>query len=336
MPAPQPAMTERHCNCTDTNGTATPPPGLDAGAWPVVSVIIPCYNQGRFLADAIESVLGQTYQRVEIVVVNDGSTDCTENVAASFPSVRCISQGNRGLAEARNTGFAHSSGAFVVFLDADDRLLPHAISRGAAMLREEPALGFVAGHSRFITAQGVPMPTGQPIRPGGDGYLALLRRNSIRNPAMVMFRREALDDVGGFDRRVNACADYDMYLRIARQHPVRFYSDVIAEYRKHGSNMSLDAALMLRQLRRVMRQQRDHLTTPTRREAWDEGLRNAATYYGDLLTTQMRARVRARSGMGRTWWDLLTLLWCHPRGAVEHALRKLSLWRRSRVRAETL
>ena len=94
---------------------------------PLVSVIIPCYNHAQFLPDAIRSVQQQTYSPVEIVVVNDGSTDDTETVAKQFDTVKHIYQTNRGLSAARNTGIEHSSGEFLVFLDADDWLYKDAV-----------------------------------------------------------------------------------------------------------------------------------------------------------------------------------------------------------------
>src|SRR5882724_3232103 len=93
---------------------------------PVVSVIIPCYNQGHFLTDAIESVLGQTYSRVEVIVVDDGSTDATSNIASAYRDVRYVRQENQGLARARNRGLRGTVGECVVFLDSDDRLRPRA------------------------------------------------------------------------------------------------------------------------------------------------------------------------------------------------------------------
>lgn len=309
-------------SCGDTSND-----GPCAGR-PLVSVIIPCYNQAHFVADAIESVRGQTYPDVEVILVNDGSTDDVESVVAGFPFVRCIRQENRGLAAARNAGLAGCRGGLLVFLDADDRLLPEAVETGVRLLTADPSLGFVAGHSRFITSDGTPLPTEQPLRGAEDPYVSLLRRNSIRNPALVMFRRRVLAEAGGFDSRVDACADYEMYLRISRSHPVGFHTAVVAEYRKHGGNMSGNAALMIRQLLFVMREQRPHLTNRAYREAFRAGRRNIREYYGDLLANQIRERLRTRSGWSGTFADLATLIRCHPRGAAEHACRKmLCVWR---------
>lgn len=287
-----------------------------------VTVVIPAYNQARFLDEAIASVLSQNYDPLDVVVVDDGSTDDTARVAATFPAVRYIAQQNSGVSAARNRGLAASSGELIVFLDADDRLLPGALAAGARVLAADPALGFAAGYSRFITRDGTPQPTGQPRREGSDPYLTLLRRNRIRNPAMVMFRRDLVARAGGFDTSVNACADYDLYLRISRDHPVAFHDQVVADYRKHGENMSDNAALMMRQLVAVMRRQRPHLTTGARRDAWRDGIVNIRSYYGDRIVTQLRDRVRRSSGWRRTIEDVATLLCWHPGGVVEHARRK--------------
>jgi glycosyltransferase involved in cell wall biosynthesis len=295
-------------------------------AGPVVSVVIPCYNQAHYLRFAIESVRRQDYSDKEVIVVDDGSTDGTGSVAASFPFVRCVTQDNRGLAAARNAGLSASHGEFVIFLDADDTLLPGAIQTGARLLAADASLAFVAGQSRFITSDGIPQPTEQPIRASSDPYVALLTRNSIRNPAMVMFRRKVLDQAGGFDSRVDACADYEMYLRIARAYPVAFHTGLVAEYRKHAHNMSSDAALMIRQLRVVIRAQRSYLVTPERRSAYRIGRRNVLDYYGDKLATQIRERVRAHSEWRKAIVEVATLVRCHPRGAVEHAQRKFLCW----------
>jgi glycosyltransferase involved in cell wall biosynthesis len=309
------------------------PPALDAvgelpgrQTAPLVSIVIPCYSHARFLGEAIESARSQTYRRLEVIVVDDGSPDDLAAIVARYPDVRYVSQENRGLAEARNTGLRQCRGELVVFLDADDRLLPAAVETGVRLLNGDCSLGFAAGHSRFVTSDGSALPTEQPLRGPGDPYLTLLRRNSIRNPAMVMFRRTVLEQVGGFDARVNACADYEIYLRISRSHPVRFHDAVVAEYRKHGANMSSDAALMIRELQVVIGDQRQHLRTPAHREAFRAGRRNIQAYYGDRLATQIRERLRTRSGWAPLAADVMTLVRCHPRGAVEHVCRKILCW----------
>ncbi len=291
---------------------------------PMVSVVIPCYRQAHFLGDAIESVLGQTYPNTEVIVVNDGSPDDTRAVATRY-TVRYIEQPNRGLSAARNAGLHVSRGEFVVFLDADDRLTPHGLETGAGRLMADRTLAFVAGYSQYIAPDGTPLPTEQPLRHGADPYLALLQRNTIRMPAMVMFRRSALVEAGGFDSRVDACGDYDLYLRISRRFSVAFHSEVVAEYRRHTANMSLDPRLMLRQLLRVMRAQRQHLgANRDRRAAHRAGCRRIRMFYGDRLVEQIRHTLRERRGWRRTAPDVVTLLRCHPAGAIRHLVRKVS------------
>src|SRR5215212_9338337 len=120
----------------------------------LVSVIIPCYNQAHFLGEAIESVLSQSYKNFEIIVVDDGSSDNTSEVASSYEEVRLVRQENRGLSAARNAGITHSEGEYLVFLDADDRLLPKALEAGLECFEAHPECALVAGHSKFIRADG--------------------------------------------------------------------------------------------------------------------------------------------------------------------------------------
>ena len=102
---------------------------MTSGWRPLVSVVIPCFNQAHFLVEAIESVRDQIYSNVELVVVDDGSADNSFEVAGRYPDIRRLRQSNRGVAAARNLGFAESRGTLVVFLDADDRLLPERYRR---------------------------------------------------------------------------------------------------------------------------------------------------------------------------------------------------------------
>src|SRR5215211_7843247 len=126
---------------------------------PRISVVIPCYNQAKYLGEAIESVLGQTYGNSQIVVVDDGSTDDTEEVAGRYEKVECVRQENRGLAEARNAGVRASRGEYLVFLDADDRLKEGALEAGVNSLDANPLCAFVSGKYNLVAADGSAIPS---------------------------------------------------------------------------------------------------------------------------------------------------------------------------------
>ena len=112
---------------------------------PQVSVVIPCYNQAEFLGETIESAISQTYRNVEIVVIDDGSTDHLPDVVAKYPTVRCIRQNNQGSAGAHNRGLRESTGTYVIFLHGDDKLLPTAVEAGLDCFRTHPESAFVFG-----------------------------------------------------------------------------------------------------------------------------------------------------------------------------------------------
>src|SRR5919112_291203 len=143
-------------------------------AAPLVSVVIPCYNQAHFLGEAIESVLAQSYPNFEIIVVDDGSTDDTSEVAGRYPKVRLVRQENQGLSGARNAGLARSEGEYVVFLDADDRLLPEALETGLEYLDAHSECAFASGRYRFIGGDGSFLNPHRHRFVDKDSYVALL------------------------------------------------------------------------------------------------------------------------------------------------------------------
>ncbi|HYP26932.1 MAG TPA: glycosyltransferase [Blastocatellia bacterium] len=289
-----------------------------------MSVIIPCYNQGRFLGDAIESALRQSLGRPEVIVVDDGSLDDSGQVAGGYAGVRVIRQENRGLSAARNAGIDASTGDYLVFLDADDRLLPRALESGARCLEDHPDCAFVYGGYRLIAEDGSAMAS--PPREGerGEPYLDMLRSNYIGMHATVMYRRTVFDSVGRFDTSRAACEDYDLYLRITRNFPVRRHDDVVAEYRQHGENMSLNPGLMLKTSLSVLGAQRKYARGNKKSaEAYKAGVRNWQKYYGKKLMKDLRSRAKARE------WDqvlmgALTLLRYYPRGVVNKATEKIT------------
>ena len=222
-----------------------------------ISVVIPCFDQGRFLADALESILAQTRAPADVIVVDDGSQDDTAEVARRYPQARCLRQVRQGLSAARNAGFSAATGDAVVFLDADDRLLPDALAIGGDALDAHEACGFVSGHFRYIDVTGSPMETVTEPCPPAPGYAALLVTNFIRMHGTVIYRRAALARAGGFDPSLGVCEDYDLYLRIARDHSIACHHQLVAEYRLHGANMSRDSAKLLRTATVLLRRERE-------------------------------------------------------------------------------
>ena len=288
-----------------------------------VSVVIPCYNQGRFLGEAIASADAQGSLVSEIVVVDDGSTDETRAVATRDPSVRYLHQERRGLSAARNSGWRASSGDHIAFLDADDRLLPGAIEAGIEALERWPRAAFAFGHYELMDEEGAVLPTWRERRiaddqsftsgdfelvlPDGrragrspqprrvsDHYTAMLRRNYISMHAAVLYGRAVLEETAGFDSRLSALEDYDLYLRVTRTHPVACHDRVVAQYRRHPAAMSRDMLNMLRMALFVLREQRPYLAElPGATEAYEEGLTFWKRHYGKQLIRSVPSHLAA-------------------------------------------
>jgi len=285
-------------------------------------VVIPCYNQARFLGEAIESVLAQSYPHFEIVVVDDGSRDGTSEVAARYPNVRCVRQPNLGLAAARNSGLRRSESEYVVFLDADDRLLPEALEAGLECFDVHPECAFVSGRFRFIAADGSLRKEYTPPHVK-DHYLALLRRNYIAMHATVMYRRAVFEVVGGFEDSLKACEDYDLYLRIARKLPICHHDRLVAEYRLHDANMRRNAGLMLKSALTVLRTQWKYAKEDKRhKEAYRAGVRFWQSWYGDPLVDEVRANVQ-EGDWKRVVGGILVLLQYYPRGLALLSERRM-------------
>lgn len=281
-----------------------------------VSVVIPCYNQARFLSDAIESALDQTCPPLEVIVVDDGSTDHTASVAERYHGLKYVRQRNAGAPSARNYGFRESHGDFLLFLDADDRLLPEALAHGLAALRLHNDWAFATGHVRLIAADGTFERTPPQEHAAGDQFLALLRSNYIWTPGAVLYRRSALDAAGPFDASARASADYELNLRLARQHAVGCHHNIVLEYRRHGDNMSADVSEMLRSAVSVrLRQRRLVADSQTALRAWHEGLEIVRADYGNRLAEQVKRDVR-RGHTARAVRGLLCLSRYYPAGLL--------------------
>ena len=276
-----------------------------------VSVVIPCYQQSRFLAEAIESALTQTYTPSEIIVIDDGSPDDTATVAAQYATVRYVYQQNRGLSAARNAGLNCASGGYVTFLDADDRLLPHALETGASYLDTSPSLAFVAGGHRLISEDGSPLPGPKQGRVVKDCYRQLMHHNFIGCHNSVMYRRDVLLIVGGFDETLPAGEDWDTYLRIAQRFPIHCHDEIVAEYRQHSSNITRDVGLIMRVSLMVLQRHLERIHGDQKAEAaCEQGLQfQEQRFRKDRMIAKMRADASARR-WGATTWDAVSLF-CH-------------------------
>lgn len=254
---------------------------------PLVSVIIACFNQGRFLGEAIASAQKQTYTNIEIIVIDDGSTDNTREVAASFANVKYFHQANAGLSAARNLGIARSNGLFLVFLDADDILYPGGVEVNLKSLLQNPVWSFVSGSHDKVDVWLYPLDEQEETTiVSNSHYRELLRGNYIGMHAAVMYRCRVFDQFQ-FDTALEACEDYDLYLKIARNFSIGNHDQKIAAYRRHGENMSSKFEKMLRQVLKVHKRQLPLLMNEEENKAWREGVQTWKNYYGNLLYKQL-------------------------------------------------
>jgi len=233
-------LPQRCCTCTGSVGITA--------RLAEVSVVVAAYNQGPWLAQAIESVRAQTFVDWELVVVDDGSTDETPSIVARYAAdarVVYIRQARAERSSARNRGIAASSGRLVAFLDADDLWRPEKLARQIAALAVDPAAGLCYTIARFIDSAGRPLPVRKPLRPLSGDVFARLMRGNVLILASVVARRVCLDAVGGFDRAVTpyGCEDWDLWLRIARRWPIAVVDEELTLYRRHGGNTSWEGVL---------------------------------------------------------------------------------------------
>jgi glycosyltransferase involved in cell wall biosynthesis/SAM-dependent methyltransferase len=255
-----------------------------------VGVIITTYNHAAFLDDAIRSVIRQSVPVDEIIVIDDGSTDNPATVVSRYSGVRLIRQANQGLSAARNTGLRAAACDKIIFLDADDRLCQDAIEAGLECFVHHPEAGFVYGGFQLIDTSGTV--TGDPVCRdiGPEPHIAFLRGNQVGMHGTVMYDRKRLLDAGGFDVTLRRCEDYDIYLRMSRNHPVANHRRIVAEYRRHGTNMSSNSLEMLRSVQRVLARYRPPERSGSAGVAWRQGQAYWRRYYFDEILRFLSAR----------------------------------------------
>ncbi|WP_095588189.1 glycosyltransferase family 2 protein [Actibacterium ureilyticum] len=221
---------------------------------PTASIIVPAFNVERTLADTLSALQAQTFDDFEVIIVNDGSSDRTLEIAAGFVkdgNIRVVTQPNRGLAGARNTGIAAARGDFIGFCDADDLWLPGKLAAHIRHLRENPAVGISFSGSDFINDDGCL--TGQAQRPRLTGIDAahVFKRNPVGNGSAAVLRRDVLDEIAFrppeedgrdwyFDERFRQSEDIECWLRIALTTRWRFEGipGLLTQYRINAGGLS--------------------------------------------------------------------------------------------------
>ena len=284
---------------------------------PCVSVVVTTYNHRRYLAEAIESALGQTRPASEIIVVDDGSDDDPGEVVARYPSVALIRQPNAGPAAARNTGLEAATGDLIIFLDADDLLAPNAIADGVACWRAAGGPALVYGGHRRVAEDGAVIAPRCLTPAAGDVFAQLLGGNMIGMHPAVLYDRVKLQAAGGFDRALRHCEDYDVYLRLAARYPVASHGNVVADYRWHGSNTSHDHRAMRDGALAVLDRYRPPAGSALHR-AWRKGRGTWRAYYA----MEALSAARRSGGLGRFFRAVAMALGAPPQALVREIVRR--------------
>jgi glycosyltransferase involved in cell wall biosynthesis len=228
---------------------------------PTVSVITPAYNVAPYLGDAIESVLAQTFADFELIVVDDGSTDSTFQLASDYARtdrrIRLVQQQNHGISSARNYALRVATGSFLAILDGDDVWLPTYLERQLAILMSDPDCDIVTGNALFL---GGPL-DGEPVRAWPDRRVepTLLRLLEDERAVFIMsvFRRRVYEVIGGFDESMRTNEDYDFWIRAAiAGFRFRRNDEPLGRYRRRDDSLSAGELRMLRGIIRVLRKTR--------------------------------------------------------------------------------
>ena len=206
---------------------------------PLISVIIPTYNRKKLLQRAIDSVLAQIYQPVELIVVDDGSTDGTfEYVVTHYPAVRLLRQENLGVSSARNLAIKQANGPWLAFLDSDDAWHPEKIAKQVAYLREHPNNRVCHTDERWYRHGVRVNPMQKHQKSGGNLFKRALER-CIISPSSILLHQSVLEKVGLFDETLPACEDYDLWLRICAHFEVLYVNEPLTiKYAGHNDQLS--------------------------------------------------------------------------------------------------
>lgn len=216
---------------------------------PRVSVVIPLYNQERYIRECVQSALDQTWPDVEVIVVDDGSTDGSPKVLEPFADrITVIRQRNQGPSKALNAGILASTGEYIAWMGSDDVFLPAKTARQVAVMEGAgPAVGVLHSDAVVIDGEGRTLRNWKCPAVAPEHFAAtILRNGNFVNGATTLIRRECFEKAGLFDEELRADCDCDLWLRIARRYRIHHMPEYTVKYRWHAGNVSHDTELMLR------------------------------------------------------------------------------------------
>ncbi len=221
----------------------------------LLSTVIPAYNIEKFIRPAVESVLSQNFRDMEVIVVDDGSTDSTAESVASIcdDRLRIIRQSNKGLAGARNSGIENSQGKYIAILDGDDVWFPGKIEKQISLMEQDAAIGFTYTYSAYIDEHGAP--TGQLwiTTVQEPTFMDLIIRNHVMASSVVV-RKDCFSEAGLFNEKLRACEDQELWVRILHKtgYKGRLIPEVLTGYRVRSDSLTMNFDHQLANVQKVM------------------------------------------------------------------------------------
>jgi glycosyltransferase involved in cell wall biosynthesis len=247
-----------------------------------ISVIIPSYNRGWIIHEAIESVMSQTFRAYELIIVDDGSDDNTADILNQYSGkIRVIRQARQGVSAARNRGIIGSSGRFIALLDSDDLWFPEKLALQMAFFKDNP-------DALICQTQEIWIRNGKRVNPRKrhkklSGMIFEPSLNlCLVSPSAVMFKRELMELVGFFDETLPACEDYDLWLRVSRQYPVYLIDEALIVKRGgHDDQLSRHPMLDKYRIKAIKKLLDQNILTPEQHHAAVEKMREKCIIYAE-------------------------------------------------------
>lgn len=220
---------------------------------PLVTVVVVNYNYGRYLRECVESVLAQTYGNIEVIVVDDGSTDDSLRVLRAYADrILIVHQENKGVSAARNAGAVKGRGQWIAFLDSDDAWQPDKLQQQSRCFRDDAA-GMVFCGVEYIDDSGAYLGNTSPAISGDIlPQLVTFVPLTIAGGSTAVVRADCYRELGGFDEKLSTAADLDMWIRIAAKYEIRAVTAALVKCRRHSSSMSLNVGLFERDNYRLL------------------------------------------------------------------------------------